>query len=267
MAMALIGNISMYYELYGNGKTLILISGFGADHTSWYGMVNILKYNYQILLVDTRGVGETAVGNECISIDLLSGDIVKLCHSLGIEQAHFIGHSMGGCIVQNIAYKYKNIVLSSVIMNSCMIADTSYKYFLDAYYELIKLNTSKATLIKLMISWTFSPKFLDNPKNYETIIDNLLSKKSYGNIEGFMPRYDALFSFDSTSWAEQINQPTLVIAGGRDLILSCFLSEKMYQKIPNSIYHCFPECGHVPHVEYLLETVKIISKFIETKVI
>lgn len=38
-----VNDIAMYYEIYGEGEPIVLISGFSADHTTWSAVVDKLK--------------------------------------------------------------------------------------------------------------------------------------------------------------------------------------------------------------------------------
>ena len=101
-----VNDISMYYETHGQGEPLVLISGFSADHSVWSRVVDALKANYQVIVFDNRGAGQTDVPLGPYSIEQMAADVDGLCQQLGIQRAHFVGSSMGGFILQTLDFRY-----------------------------------------------------------------------------------------------------------------------------------------------------------------
>jgi 3-oxoadipate enol-lactonase len=54
-----INDINMYYEMHGSGEPIVFISGFSCDHTVWEEVAKKLQNNYQIILFDNRGAGQS----------------------------------------------------------------------------------------------------------------------------------------------------------------------------------------------------------------
>lgn len=120
MPKAKINDINLYYEIHGQGEPLVLVAGFSADHLSWECILNYLTPYYKVLIFDNRGAGQTDAPNGLYSIEQMTCDVDALCQYVGFEKAHFIGNSMGGYIVQMMAYRYPSRVKSVVISNSTM---------------------------------------------------------------------------------------------------------------------------------------------------
>ncbi len=51
--------IEINYELSGKGKTLVLIHGFTDNLNMWYNQVPEFAKQYQVLIYDVRGFGQT----------------------------------------------------------------------------------------------------------------------------------------------------------------------------------------------------------------
>lgn len=95
-------NVRIHYVVEGNGPPLVLQHGFGSDHRAWefYGYVEALAGNYQVIRIDARGHGASDKPHEPEAYELSrrAGDVVAVLDALGIEQAHYCGYSMGGWI-------------------------------------------------------------------------------------------------------------------------------------------------------------------------
>src|SRR5262245_16101500 len=96
-----VGNINLYYESYGAGEPLVCIAGFSVDHLAWQSIVELFAKNYNVIIFDNRGAGQSDCPDIPYSIDMLADDTIELCKALDITRARFIGSSMGGMILQN----------------------------------------------------------------------------------------------------------------------------------------------------------------------
>lgn len=98
------------YKLYGSGPCQIVwLCGHGDTLKAWqrhvqhFGVDNGEKYTS--LLVDTRGVGESEAPFGWWSMSELARDMMELLDKIewvGDRSVHFVGHSMGGMMVQEI---------------------------------------------------------------------------------------------------------------------------------------------------------------------
>ncbi len=256
-----VNDISMYYEIYGKGEPLVLVSGFSADHLQWGLTLEHLTPYYQVILCDNRGIGRTDVPEGPYSIEQMAQDIADLCAKLNISNAHFVGNSMGGYLVQMLAYRHASLVKSLVISNSGLGTHTCFHTYLDAQLALLKANAPKAELIKASCAWVFSPYFLSQPYQLEGLIQFGLNNPYPFTIKGYEGQYAALNTFNSQEWISEIKVPTLVIGADQDLVLPSYLAEAIHTQIPHSTYYCFKNCSHLPHIEYPVEFAATIRKF------
>src|SRR3990167_1824929 len=245
-----INDISMYYEIHGQGEPIIFVAGFSVDHTMWYEIINKFSDKYQLILFDNRGSGQTDVPHSLYSIDEMTKDVVDLCTALEIKQANFVGNSMGRFIVQTLAFRYPQLIKSAVISNSATSFQCCFQIYVDAQLEFIKANTPLTALSKAISSWIFSYHYLSQPGNLNFFI-KISQENAYPfTIQGYKGQYAALCKFDSTNWINKIDKPILVMSGEQDLIFSATSTKSLANQIPNAQYYCFPQCGHLPPIEY-----------------
>lgn len=252
----------MYYECYGQGEPIILIAGFSADHTVWYEAINQLKQSYQIIVFDNRGAGQTDIPKGNYSIKQMADDVFALCEKLKIRQAHFVGNSMGGFILQLLALHHPKLVKSAIISNSTYSVRCGFHVYVAAQLELIKANAPLASLLKASCAWAFSYQFLSKPGMLDSLVQIGLDNPYPFSIDGYEGQYAALNQFDSSTWANQIDVPTLVIGSDQDIIFSEASIHALAKQIPKAKYYCFTECGHLPQLEYPEVFAKVILDFI-----
>ena len=59
-----VGDISMYYEIYGKGEPLILLHGGLGSSEMMGGMIAAFSKKYQVIAVDSRSQGRTTDSDE-----------------------------------------------------------------------------------------------------------------------------------------------------------------------------------------------------------
>lgn len=253
----------MYYEIHGKGEPLVLVSGFSADHLGWTPVLGALSQEFQVILFNNRGAGQTDVPTGFYSIEQMAHDIFSLCEALKIKSAHFIGNSMGGHLVQMLAYHYPTLIKKLIISNSAISIKSAFRVYLSAHYELMKANAPIEPLLKIMLAWCFSGQYLAQPGRLDDLI-RLAQQNPYPfTITGFEGQFAAISAFDSSKWLKEIKAPTLIVTGDQDIILLPALSKKLAAEIPHAQFHCFENCGHIPHIEYPQEYVRVIRHFLK----
>lgn len=116
MARLKLNDIELYYELIGRGKPVMLIAGLASDSQSWLPIVESLSAQFQVILLDNRGVGRTQPHSAASSIEQMADDCISLADHLGIAQLSLVGHSMGGMIALSCAARYPQRVQQLVLL-------------------------------------------------------------------------------------------------------------------------------------------------------
>lgn len=263
MSKVSVNNISLYYEIHGEGEPIVFIAGFSSDHTIWKEVVQEFAKSYQVILFDNRGSGQSEVPQGPYSIEDMAQDVLELCAKIGIKKSHFVGNSMGGFILQHLALKNPELVKSAVIGNSNSTINTCFHFYVDAQLELLKANAPLRSLIKASCSWVFSYSFLSIPGVLDYLIQVGLDNPYPFSIKGYEGQYAALEGFDARKIVKDIRVPVLVISGEQDLIFSAQTVKSFAEQIPDAHYYCFENCGHLPMLEYPHDFVTVVNKFIE----
>ena len=113
-----LGDLSTYYETYGEGEPLLLIHGLGSSTEDWEWQVPVLRRAFTVVTYDVRGHGKTGKPVEAYSISQFSNDAAKLITALALGPMHVIGLGMGGMIALQLAVNYPNLMRSLVVVNS-----------------------------------------------------------------------------------------------------------------------------------------------------
>ncbi len=249
MPIAQLNDINLFYKLEGSGDPLVLISGFGADHSIWNSIVSRLADTYTVLTFDNRGVGQSDVPSEKYSIEQMAKDTVALMQFLHIDRAAILGHSMGGYIAQTVAHQFPSFTKSLILSNTAMATETCFHFFIKAYFELLKNGTPAELCAKLMSPWGFSYQYLEKPMMIDGLAKYAANNPHPTSLTGYLGQFAAIGDFSSKTWAKEINSNTLVMSSDQDLILDQRHTKALAHEIKDSQYFCFKDCGHMPYIE------------------
>ena len=92
-------DVSLYYEVRGNGDPLILIHGVIVDANLYASAADLLANYYQVITYDRRGNSRSVFkGEPHFSMEGQAQDILSLMEALGIDKAYIVGQSAGAII-------------------------------------------------------------------------------------------------------------------------------------------------------------------------
>ena len=108
------------YTLHPDSEWVVLVHGAGGSSSIWFRQLRAYRDQFNVLLVDLRGHGESARisdGREAdhYTFEVVSRDVIDVIDHLGIERAHFVGMSLGCLIIRTIADMAPERVQSMVL--------------------------------------------------------------------------------------------------------------------------------------------------------
>jgi 3-oxoadipate enol-lactonase len=120
-------SFTLAYERNGHGTTLVLIHGYPLDHTIWNPVVPLLEKEFDLVLPDLRGFGESGLTPLPYQLDDMAEDIVSLLDILKIKKVAMVGHSMGGYMALAFARAFPERLLGLGLIASQALADPPEK--------------------------------------------------------------------------------------------------------------------------------------------
>jgi len=102
-----VNGLSMYYEIYGAGRPLVLLHGaFMTIESSFQKMLPTLAETRQVIAVEQQAHGRTADIDRPLTYGGMAADTVALLRHLGIKEADVFGYSMGAAIALESAVRH-----------------------------------------------------------------------------------------------------------------------------------------------------------------
>ena len=232
-----VNGIKVYYEVYGEGKPIILLHGaFYTIEMNWGQLIPELSKTRKVIAIEMQGHGHTPFSDRKLSITTLASDVEKVMDYLKIDSADVAGFSMGG----SVAYQFA--VQSPKRLRKLVIISSTYKT--NGWLPIVNSGFEN-----------FKPEFFDNTPikaAYDAVAPDKTKWRKF--LEQMFAFAKVPFNVGDSNIAK-ISAPVLIISGDNDGLDKIELA-KTYQlfgggvsadlgPMPKSRLAIVPSQGHV----------------------
>ncbi|MFW9966030.1 MAG: alpha/beta fold hydrolase [Candidatus Thorarchaeota archaeon] len=252
-------DIETYYEMTGEGESIVFVHGAGGSHGNWHPQVKHFSDRFRVLTYDVRGHGESGGSDRKYSCALFADDLHELITALHIEKPVLCGLSLGGMISQEYAVKYQSnlaglVLADTAVATALTLSDKLQKWMFPV--SLIKWYIRRKTP-EDYARWSF--KYFDmNDDVREYLIQEQLGMDQ---VE-FLKLMDAIYGFKLLDLAS-IKVPTLVVLGENERKAVFPHADKMIELIDGSKKVIIPDAGHASNLENPDEFNQVLNEFLE----
>jgi 3-oxoadipate enol-lactonase len=244
-----VGDIDVHYVEAGMGEPLLLIMGFGGDHTAWAFQTGAFARRYRVVAFDNRGAGQTSAPDQPYTTAMMAADARGLMDALGIDRAHVIGVSMGGMIAQELALAHPQRVRSLHLGCTFARAD-AYMLALNAAWRDMRIGLGRDQTLRTLALWLFAPTtYAERPDLVEMLLQNALANPYPQSVAGFLRQGEAIATHDAIDRLEAIRCPTLVSVAEDDILTPPRFSRDIAKRIPGAELRVVPGAGHCYFLE------------------
>ena len=233
------------FSVEGEGPPLFLIHGIGASRATFTGLVPYLKSRFRCITHDLRGHGASPKPPPPYALDDLVEDLEALRAELGIEKAHFAGHSLGGMIGPAYARKYPQHVLSLGLYSTAAFRTAEDSAKVKGVVATMRAKGIPRVLTTLTDRW-FTPEFAQRCPD---VIERRLKAVLDTDPEVFLSVFDIYAETEMSPWLHEIKQPCLVLTGENDGGCNPRLNKQIAAALPNSELVILPVLRHAITLE------------------
>jgi pimeloyl-ACP methyl ester carboxylesterase len=238
-----VNGLKMYYELYGQGKPLVLIHGGGSTIQTTFGkIIPLLAKNRMLIAVELQAHGRTNDRNADLTFEQDADDVVTLLKNLRIDKADFFGFSNGGTTTLQIAIRHPEMV-DKMILGSALAKRNGVPDWFWGFMEQALLENMPQTLKDAY------RKVATDPDGLQIMHDR--DAKRMVNFKDIPDEQ-----------LKAIKAPTLLIIGDKDVIVPEHALE-LHRQLTHS------ELAIIPggHGEYIGEITTIKPDFKESELV
>jgi len=231
----------------GHGPDLVFVSGLASDHSLWD--VERFASRFRVTVFDNLGCGQSDTPEIVSDVHALARDVAELCEALGIKQADFVGHSMGGHILQYLAADQPDLVRKAAMVCSAATFSVVSDLATTQQINLWQLGTPPQLLAANYLPLLFTPRFLGDEVRRNSYLEAVLTYPYPPSLKGYSFQVEALRKHDSRSFLGRIQCPVLVLGCEKDLLTPQEQSHFLAREIPKAQLQVIPDCGHHPFLE------------------
>ncbi len=174
-------NVSLYYEVHGEGDPLILIHGVIVDADLYRETAKLLSKYYKVILYDRRGNSRSRCAGEiCFSMEDQIEDIKDLMDALHTESAYIVGVSAGGVIGQYFLQRYPECVKHLIAYEAAMLGVMMDDENLRTWTEEMKQTVAKRRFSTALLRFSQHIGPMDERAPQKPLE---VSKREMGNYE------------------------------------------------------------------------------------
>lgn len=193
-----VNGTKVYYEVYGEGKPLVLLHGaFYTIELNWGQLIPELSKTRKVIAIEFQGHGHSPYSDRKLDIVTLARDVEEIMNYLKIDSADVAGFSMGG----SVAYQFA--VLSPKRLSKLVIISSTYKN--DGWLPIV--NTGLKDL---------KPEFFDNTPIKEAYDAVAPDKTKWTKFLKQMFDFAKVPFNCGDSNISKITAPVLIISGDND---------------------------------------------------
>jgi pimeloyl-ACP methyl ester carboxylesterase len=238
------------YERFGSGEPLVLIHGIGHRRQAWYPVVHRLAQDYDVILPDLPGHGESSapLDRSVPAKEALRDAFVELFAELGVERPHVAGNSLGGLIALELGEE--DLVRSVTALSPAGFwgGPRDYRYISTLFASVMTAAraaspiagrlTKSPTGRMAMMGWLYQHPENLSPEIALGDLRNMLQARPTVNYllkqpYVFMP-------------GEPRDIPVTIAWSERDKVLLPYQARRARQLMPHAQHVWLDHCGHVP---------------------
>jgi len=161
-----VNGIKVYYEVYGEGRPLVLLHGaFMTIDLNWGQLIPELSKTRKVIAIELQGHGHTPYSERKLSHATLASDVEGVMDYLKIDSADVAGYSFGGAVAYQFAIQSpkrlrKLVIISSTYNSSGWLTsvNNAFKALKPEFFANTPMHTAYDAVAPDKTKWT---KFME----------------------------------------------------------------------------------------------------------
>lgn len=252
-----VGPHAFHFERFGRGErdTVCLLNGLAMHTRSWYPVLPRLLDDWDVLLYDYPGQGESSWDDRPVEIPELAAALPAVLDATGVERCHLLGISYGGFVALDAArlfhQRLHTLTLSGILLSHeqlfQMYEALSLRFYAgtEAEFELYTRYMYEKIFGEAFVRTvgpaleTMRQRFFERYRDRKRALVRLTEAQDpfFDRLDANLPGYRA------------VPTPTLIVAGAQDRVLPPWVQRKIAGVLPRVRYEELADSGHVVYLE------------------
>lgn len=260
----------VYYNVKGEGPTVLFIHGLLVNSLFWEANVNKLSKDFQVITIDMRGHGYTVDGPvPNYTIERVARDVKQLLDELGVEETTLVGWSTGAFV----AYKYVEL-FGDYKLNGVTAVDMPPRVVIDEEWQYGSNNMDQLNAMVVGIQYAdFDIRsgsvfhiFAEGAEISEDVYDFVHRNFMLSPREAFISFINELAVSDFRELLKSFPVPVLYCYGEKSMFYPNDAGDWMEDNLPDNDLNEveeFEKSGHYLQFEEAKKFNKTLKEFLE----
>jgi pimeloyl-ACP methyl ester carboxylesterase len=255
MSTVRIGNLVA--DVSGEGFPVVMVHGLGGTSNSFQPQLAALN-GYRVIRPDLPGAGRSPTPHAELSIESFIASVIGAVRTLGVERAHFVGHSMGTLICQHIAAQEPGLVVSLVLFGGLLEPPEAARTGLGGRARTARSEGMEPIAEQIIAATLSAETKAGRPAAVAFVRESLMRQ----DPEGYAKHCEAL-SKAMAADHRLIAAPTLLITGDADVVAPPSMAQTLRDRIAGASLSLLDRCGHWVTIEKPVECNERMSAFLK----
>ncbi len=250
-----------YHHTLGSGPDVLLLHGWGMHSGVWENVVEGLRDDYRITMLDLPGHGYSHASESAPTLEALTAAVLAVAP----PRAAWVGWSLGGLAAQRAATIAPERVSRLVLVNStpCFAQRPGWPHgiplaVLQGFAR--ELRQDYRAVLKRFIALEVHGS--EHASAQLRRLKAMLFQRGEPDVTALEDGLAILEQADLRAQLPRIVCPTLLLMGQRDQLTPAAAGEAMRDLLPDARLHVFPRAGHAPFFSHLAEFVTRLRAFL-----
>ncbi|MDE0113595.1 MAG: 3-oxoadipate enol-lactonase [Albidovulum sp.] len=237
---------------------IVLSNSLGANLSMWEPQIATLSAKYRILRYDTRGHGKSSTPEGPYSLSDLVGDAIALMDRMKIENASWMGLSMGAMTGMGLALEHGDRFKRMVLADARADAPASFRNMWDERIAKIENGGTEAIADGTLGTWLTSEFRKVKPKTSEWLRAMIVATDD----RGYIACARGLKNLNYLFRLGEVALPVLYVGGSDDPGAPPTVMREMADATPGASYVEIPNAAHIANVNKPDEFNRAIASFL-----
>jgi len=247
----------------GEGPPVVCVHGLGGSSNTWTPLMPALA-RHRVIRIDLPGSGRSQRAEGALSIERYVAALIGACDRLGIERAHWLGHSMGTIVCQHIAASAPKRVAGLALFGPLIAPPDASRAALQgraakAREGTVAMHEMAQALVQAALSADTRAR---QPLAVAFVRESLMRQDG----EAYARSCEALAAAQGAA-VDRIEAPVLLVTGDEDNVAPPQSVRAMAERLhraPARRVVLLPRCGHWTPIERPEECQRELRDFLGT---
>lgn len=230
----------IYCQVEGDGPPIVLVHGLGATSNVWYGIGNVLKKQFRVVMLDLPGSGRSEKREPRYSFSAWLGQLHELVGHLRLPRCVLVGHSMGTVLVQLYAAAYPQQLAGLVLCGPIIELSETRKEIFRQRIETV-LREGMLAVVDRVVSGALTAATRDSASPLPGLVREMLLANDPVH---YAAQCRALIEGSARAALSQIRCPLLILEGDQDTVTPLTTCQEIRSAVPQAQLRVLPQTGH-----------------------